>query len=487
MSGETAPARFDFHGEGNIRIFDAGALVETGFADGRGSALLAFRYSYTASILSLIAKDVKLDYRDYQARVAYDLTPRDRITVFSFGAYDLLGQNKNDSLNVLFGSEFYRLDLRWEHAFAPKTTLLYAITLGYEQTRIADNRNARNNLGGTRFELHHAFDDGILMRTGGDATLDVYHSTLPNYADPDSPTAQKFNSLFPPRTDRAGGYWLDFVLTPDKLVELTPGLRVDFYRSVGATAFSVDPRLAMRLKVNDKLKLIHAYGLAHQAPSFVVPVPGLVPGSLANGLQTSFQTSAGVEVALPEEITGTATVFHNAFFKMTDALGTTQSLEDPLADNRAGGRAIGFELFLRKRLSKRFGGFFSYTLSRSTRTVDGHTFFATFDRTHVANAALAYDLGRHWRLGTRLVFYTGAPVTTTLPHGLITPPPTLTSDRDPVFYRVDLRGEKRWNFGDHMWIAFVMELLNATLHKETISGQSIGPVTIPSIGIEGAM
>lgn len=32
-----------------------------------------------------------------------------------------------------------------------------------------------------------------------------------------------------------------------------------------------------------------------------------------------------------------------------------------------------------------------------------------FDRTHVLNTVLSYDLGRRWRVGSRLVFYTGTP------------------------------------------------------------------------------
>ena len=34
--------------------------------------------------------------------------------------------------------------------------------------------------------------------------------------------------------------------------------------------------------------------------------------------------------------------------------------------------------------------------------------------------------------------------------------------------------------------SFVAELMNATLNTETVLGEEIGPVTIPSIGVEGA-
>ena len=98
---------------------------------------------------------------------------------------------------------------------------------------------------------------------------------------------------------------------------------------------------------------------------------------------------------LPEAITATATVFDNLYFNMNDALGSSAGdIGDNLLSNqRALGHAVGFEVFIKRNLTKRLGGFLTYTLSRSTRMLDGCTFPDAFDRTHVANAALAYNLG----------------------------------------------------------------------------------------------
>jgi hypothetical protein len=124
----------------------------------------------------------------------------------------------------------------------------------------------------------------------------------------------------------------------------------------------------------------------------------------------------------------------------------------------------------------------SYTLSRSTRSIDGYTFPSSVDRTHVASTALAYDLGRNWRAGSRVVFYTGAPKSTAS-NDLISVP-LAHPPRDPAFFRVDVRLEKRWQLTRKAWVSFVFEVLNATLTKETFGSRTIGPVTIPSIGLE---
>ena len=488
VSGEVTTPRTDLHGEANLRIFDLGALAETGFADHRGTVLLGGRYSYTAAILSLISPHTNLDYRDYQARITYDVTPHDRLTAFGFGSYDLLGQTTNGVHTTVFGSEFYRLNLRLDHDFGHSTTLRTDVTFGYDQTIVGERRNAQDRMVSWRNVLHRPLSRDVVWRAGTDVTVDGFTADQAKWADPEDPSTVQFNNLFPPRTDMAAGAWSDLVIQAGPRLELTPGLRADVYSSGGATALALDPRISAKYKVTDHFRIIHAYGLAHQPPSFVVPIPGLTPGDLKGGLQSTVQTSAGVEVDLPEATTATASVFHNAFYNMTDALGdrsnttSTNGFGNALSQ-RANGQAYGFEFFLHRRLNKRLGGFLTYTLSRSTRTLDNSVFPSAFDRTHVFNAALAYDLGRNWRAGTRLVFYTGTPVINQT-QGSVVAQPTLSNARSPAFYRVDVRFEKRWQLSQRAWISFVAEVMNVTLSKETYNSTVVGPITIPSIGAE---
>src|SRR5262249_3276725 len=94
VTGETKAPATAWHGEGEVRLFDAGALVEAPFAEGKGAALVGGRYSYSALILSAISPDVDLGYGDYQARVSYAITPRDRVTAFAFGSFDKLADRE---------------------------------------------------------------------------------------------------------------------------------------------------------------------------------------------------------------------------------------------------------------------------------------------------------------------------------------------------------------------------------------------------------
>ena len=539
VSGETAQPVRELHGEYNVRLFDAGALVETPFADGRGTVLVGGRYSYTATLLSLLSSNTVLDYWDYQARATYRLTGNDEISVFAFGSYDYLGQVTPTQTLTLFGAQFHRVDARYDHKWGEDSRIRVAVTGGVDTSLLPEDRSVRDRMLGVRSDIVHRLSPTVVLRAGTDVQLDAYDVSL-NLAGASASTAAIAN-LFPTRTDLANGARADMIIEVVPGFEITPGLRADMYSSDGATAAAIDPRLALRLALNERLRLLSAMGVATQPPAFAVPLPGFQPGGLRGGLQRALQESIGLDTDLDGATTATATVYHNAFFNMSDPLSVTprttsgcqagqfpttsiggdlgsqpggngsscgvdrfksgtvgpdrsggggQAADSTGAQQRATalevrtmGYAYGLELFLKRRLTSRIGGFLSYTLSRSVRMYDNHEFTATFDRTHVFNGAIAYDLGRRWRAGTRVVFYTGLPSA-----------PDTGQSRLPAFYRVDLRLEKRWQLGEKSWISFVAEWLNATLTKEAIAtsctlqgcqSQTIGPITIPSIGVEG--
>jgi TonB family protein len=540
VSGETILPRPAPHSEYNVRIFDVGALVEAPVAEQRGTVLLGGRYSYTALLLTLLNSNTALDYWDYQARVTYNLTPRDQVSAFTFGSHDFLGQKTPTGTNTLFGADFYRLDLRYDHRIGAEGTMRSAVTGGIDRTQLDGGRVLRDRLVRARDEIAYRVSPRALVRTGTDAQVDSYDIALP--AADLGPAQASVASLFPSRTDIAIGAHADVVFEAGSRLEITPGARVDFFGSEGATAVAIDPRLAAKTVLTHDTRLLSALGIAHQTPSFVIPVPGFQPGGLRGGLQRALQESFGAEVDLGPGMTATATVFHNAFFNLSDALSVmTPSISgcrpgqfpsdtisgDPggqpsgtgrcgqrfapgtIGSDRAGGggqgaqssgdvqqaqafetratgSAYGFELYFKRKLTSRLGGFLSYTLSRSSRTANGMDFVASFDRTHVLNTAVAYDLGRNWRAGTRVTFYTGLPKA----HDPTDP----GSTRLAPFFRVDLRLEKRWQTSPSWWISFVAEWLNATLSKESIGTSctlqgcqetKIGPVTLPSLGVEG--
>lgn len=513
VSAETAPPKDRLHGEANVRVFDAGALVESPFGErDRGSALVAGRYSYTAAILSLVAPEVELAYWDYQARFFYDLTPKLRVGVFSFGAFDKFLAVDSEGERQGAATQFHRLDLRAEVRPSARTLAKAALTLGIDRTEapgddgLPDTR-LQDRLVAARASIEHQLARQAELRVGADFALDEYGIT----AGGDVLDDERRRRLLGTRTDLSSGLYADIVLEPSPGVRFTPGVRAELYSSRGVTVLAIDPRLSASFAAGKRVTIEHTFGIARQPPSFVVPVPGFQISDLGDGLQRSLQSSAGVVVRPGRSWQLGGTLYHNVFLNMTDALGSELARDESeltgdrnsRPDARVLGQSYGLELSAKRPLTEDLAGYFAYTLSRSTRSVGAAKALAAFDRPHVLHAAAAYDLGKRYRLGARLSAYSGMPAELEdddrddeepqpgeeRPDG-----PRGTFRRAPTFFRVDVRFEKAWALGrDGGSLSLVLELLNATLTKETIeyecrpsgcTGEVIGPVTVPSIGLE---
>jgi len=273
-------------------------------------------------------------------------------------------------------------------------------------------------------------------------------------------------------------------------ITLTPGFRFDVYASRDRPQLAPEPRLSARFQIHPRLALLHDIGVAHQAPSFAIPVPGF-SGTAAEGLQRGVQTSAGIEWQPSDGTRVELTLFQTGLFAGSDPIGVFQldnaDLSVDSLTERVTAHTYGAEIYLRRELTRRLGGFLSYTLSRSMRAIGRLEGPSSVDRTHVLNVAAAYRLSDSWRTGARFVFYSGVPAEVAYPRAAESPP------RAPAFYRLDVRIEKRWPLGDGGFWALVAEVQNSTLRRETLErscyfygceSESIGPVTVPSLGVE---
>ena len=520
VAGEMAPPSYRFRGEASIRLIDSGATVEAPFASGRGSAMVGGRFSYTGTVLSLLVPDVSLNYWDYQTRARYDLDNKNSIEVLAFGAGDFLSNTETNyrsgvdtngnytsrsvrEENTIVDVNFHRLDLRWDRRISDGNWR-NALMLGLDRTG-GDNGNVtvRNRMVGLRSEYRKTLNPRTTLRAGGDALFeslaqDVNNQSEPERIDSGSGIGGNSNDNDPDfgfnraRRDFTAGVWTDLVWAVAPKLEVTPGLRADLFVSGGRVALAIDPRISARYALTKKLSVTHGLALVHQAPSFVVPVPGFKP-SLQGGLQSAVQYSAGLSYSLPSGFESSLAVFQNAFFNMTDLISLVQLQQTTSKDEtdfRARGHAYGVEFMLKRSLARRVGGFLSYTLSRSVRNSGELEGPATTDRTHVLNLGLSGDLGNDWRLGGRWLFYSGIPTHVAYIAAAKAPP------RTPPFWRLDFKLQKRWYIKrPDVWWGLAFEVLNTTLNKEVLNGdcnafsckyESIGPVTIPSIGAEGA-
>jgi hypothetical protein len=540
LAATTCPPESRPHAEANVRLFDAGAFGEAPLADGRGSALAAARYGYPGSILPLFAPDTTLSYWDYQARATYDAGHRDRLTALVFGSYDRLTQKQTDANGIaywqqLVADEFHRADLRWDRALGASSALRLAATLGRDVVG-NDVSNATEDTLRLRADLEARPARELRIRGGADV---AFERLRPSTA---TPSAAAGGAIAASRDAVIVGVHADAAWRLSRNVEVTPGLRADTYSrtlyadpsvpvrpgAIGGSAAPVlEPRLAARVRVSPWLTAVSTFGVSHQLPGVVAQYPDatpfLQPGVLT-GIESSVQASQGLEVALPAKFSLASTAFLHDYSGLPDLTACTFSSIEPsrCITPAVPARAYGLELLVRRPISERLSLWLVYTLSRSTRrahllgpdpsaepTIE---IPSEYDRTHVLSVAASLDLGHAWRVGARFFAYSGRPYTAST-HGQPTVP--FDGERLPGFFRIDVRVEKSWNVGRGTRIAVVLEGINVTLNKETVSAtcggaaassgpagmsgaamgapamsgcsfDTLGPITIPSVGVEAA-
>jgi hypothetical protein len=516
LEGTTVPPSEKLHGEANVRILDTGALLESPFAGGKGDAIVSGRVGYPGLLLSIFDPSVGLQYYDYQARVSYQLPDGSVLRFFGFGSYDNLETSSGGGpLQPVLSLEFERGALSYTRRVAKTGELRIEAIVGHDRTASGSSPPIilESQTYALRADLTLHPLEGVTLRTGADIDFEPYRFDFTDQnassASPGDPTGGDFLGAILPtaQNDLNAGAYAEVVAKLSQRVEVAAGGRVDLFTASYPGAqpgvlttesrqvVTADPRLTARIKVVPRVTLVSAFGMAHQPSNIPFPVPAVSFSQLGRGVQTTYQASEGVETKLPLGFVGSLTLYANEFAGLAQL--TNNCLPDAppsCAATTVFGRSYGVEVLIRRNLTERLTGWVSYTFSRSERdSYDGATNTwghqaSEFDRPHVANVIVAYDLGAHWRAGARFLAYSGSPYATASIDGA-------PNARTPPFYRLDLRLEKSWYV---KWgkISAVAEWLNVFLQKETLgvsclgastnscSPETIGPITIPSLGVE---
>lgn len=499
IDAQATPPKHEWRGEAVFRGVDLGGLVE-GPIGKAGDFVLGGHYSVGTKILHAIVPAVDIDYADYQGRLTVEDGTDGRFTLTTFGSYDYLGAGEGADKDVLIDSDFHRVDLRYEDALRGGGKAEVALTLGLDRSRGEAVEGASDYKIDARAKIEKPTKNHVLVRAGAQASLDGYDNDIGSVdcttgscgtgilGLDQAELAQAFKALFPSRLDVALGGFLDAVIALDERATITPGIRVDYFESEHASDVAIDPRIVGSFGVGDHVKLVPAIGIASQLPGFA-PIPALQIGGIPGGLQRSIQESFGVYLNF-EPIDARATVYRQSTFNLTDAIGVRgDGFGAARFLKRTTGDSYGLELSVKGALSKDIFFLGAYTLSRSTRDKDGRTIPSGFDRTHMAQFALLFDLGHHWKAGVRNVFYTGFPADEAGPNRL----PSEHPDRTPPFYRLDVRLAKRWVSSKGAYVGLVFDMQNATLAREVFDVKCtdagckpryIGPITIPTLNFE---
>lgn len=488
VTADTVAPSTQWRGEAGIRLVDSAIMgnaplgrLEHSLPE--GSALVSGRYSYTGFALSLLSDQVDLGYWDYQVLATQPISSQDSVGLLMLGAYDHFATTTTGA-----STEYHRIDVRFDRRLASQGRLRVALTAGHDNT--GSNRgDVRDNSLGGRLHLERRLASEVILCGGLDTYVEYYRLDVNRRVK--YQTAATLDALVPTRREVTSGAYLSVDYFPTTYLQVSPGVRFDYYFAQGRHRGSLDPRLAARFRLSPEVTVEHSLGFATQASVMVPGVPAAHVTSLKGGLQRSVQASSGISYQVNDHTSANLVLFDTIYHNLSDPLGTAHRLVYEVEDNsrRVDGAAFGAELYVSRRLYQRVGGFLSYTISRSTRRHGTISTLSSLDRAHIANAALAFDAGRHWRLGVRGMLLSGLPVreaTTAgdLYHG---------ERRTPPFVRLDLRAEKRWVYRAGRYVSLVGELMNATFSEEITerscnpvrcTDQRVGPIVMPSLGAE---
>jgi hypothetical protein len=167
---------------------------------------------------------------------------------------------------------------------------------------------------------------------------------------------------------------------------------------------------------------------------------------------------------------------------------------------------MGLETLIKYKSDKRFFGWIAYTLSKSMRRdyPEGREYHIPYDQTHNLTVLGSYRLGRGWEFGSRFRLVSGnmyTPLMTGLPAlyaasaGTYTPlEGQLFSQRLPLFHQLDIRVDKRWQFRNWEFGAY-LDVYNAYNHasvegvaydyRYAKSSYMTGLPFLPSVGVRG--
>jgi hypothetical protein len=479
----SAPSRA-FRGEANLRLFDAGALLEAPFANGAGSALVSGRYSFAGLLYSALSAE-EFGYWDYQLRVMRQVTPRDAVGVFAFGAGDHYG---GEALAGAVGGDtgFHRVDVRFVHQSA-RLSATTGVTFGRDRTSDSSASLTDRSLR-ARCDITVPLDAGLDARVGVDSRVDDIHLDVAA----DRLDRRDLVELFPTRADHSWGGYVGLRFHPDARLSIEPGLRADLYASQGSHASAFDPRLLVSARLSRHVSVEHRFGVASQKPNFVPGVPAARVGSLDKGLVRGVHASSAVRVSLPFELSASVGVFESRYQNVVDPLGQAREfrLDAASLERRQDLTARGLELRIGRPLARRVGGFLSYTLSWARRQAGADETYSGYDRRHVLQGALAVELWWKVRGSLRGLYYSGFPALEVGNGGAL---PSNTR-RGPGFARLDWRLERPFRISETFEISAVAEMLNATGAKEALRYEcggrceltTAGPIVLPSIGIEAS-
>jgi hypothetical protein len=487
----------DYNVSGGVGLISAKLNVEGPIQKNKSSFLLTGRRTYAdiflkASPDSTINKS-KLYFYDLNAKMNYELGPKDKLYVSGYFGKDKLGFG--DQFSIDWGNSTGTL--RWNHVFNKKlfsnTSLIYS-NYNYE-IQISSGANDFNIFSQIRdwnlkqdYQLNAGSKNNV--RFGWSS---IYHTVRPGEITA-SETSSLANDIQQKRYSSENAVYVTNTWKASEKLNVTYGARLtafsvlgkgDYYNINGngditdtlsykngevvKTYWNVEPRLAVGYQFNSNASVKASYVRNVQNLHLIsnstssTPTDKWISSSNLIKPEVSDQVSLGYYKNLPgNQYELTLETYYKTMQNQIDYrdgadVFSNKPIETQLLYGK--GRAYGIEGMLRKK-SGRLSGWLSYTLSKTERKIDGinsnNWYNARQDRTHDIALVGMYQLNKKWNLSANWIYYTGDAIT--FPNGKYTVGgqtvyyyTNRNGYRMPAYHRLDLgatvqlKQKKKWS------------------------------------------
>lgn len=455
-----------FRTNGGIGLVASRLLLEGPIIKDKASFLVGGRSSYAHLFIPLFGNDNKAYFYDLNAKLSYNLNPKNKLFFSGYFGRDVF--SINDTFSNTFGNA--TLNLRWNRLFSEKLfsnlSLIYSdYYYGLELTFVnfqfdsgITNYNLKHDLThylSENIELHYGlnsiyykFNPGDVKPTGDDSGINAFKLTnkyaLENaiYLDAEIELTDKlaaqgglrvstFNRL---GQDELNVYQDDNPIIYNEDLDIyqkgTPTGLESISRSKTIKSFAnLEPRLALAYQLNETSSVKASYNRMAQyihlisnstsptpfdiyAPSGKYIEPQLADQVVVGYFKTFENYSFEIESYYKE--------VQNRIDYVDDAgLIANNAVEQIILNGEA--RAYGLEILFRKNEGK-LKGWIAYTLSKSEQRASGRTSIETginngawynspWDRTHDISITAQYGLTKKWSFGANMIYQTGQPTT----------------------------------------------------------------------------
>lgn len=458
-----------------VSLLDASLRAEGPAAGGNVS--LGLRRSFIDAVLAAVPTgDLTLAPRYLDSQLRWQ-SRSGKLTVLAFGSDDGIGLGTgSDRLDAR--QSFVRAGLRYEDR-RDDMELSVVPWVGFDRTSVVtdENRVIRSNVtAATRATVQRGLEDGFVA-----AGLDVQGNRYGYALDTDAPELPP-GQMAPAQI--AGSRWAaDLGMWTELLhrfangkLAIQPGLRGDRF---GLTReWVLDPRITFRQQATPSVVFTQSIGRYHQ-PVLATALDYQLPGEPIRASR-AWQASAGVNVVskmlggdvtvnafgatlrdLPVDVISGATPIAAPGSAAAGGVGAAsrQLTEEQFGSysyqaSRGRGRTYGLETLVRRRVGQ-IQGWLAYTYSRSTRAGDpwAPASYAPYvlDQPHVLTALATAPIGPRWRIGARVRYASGNPITPTVGSYIDTTTQeyvplsgSVLSERLPAFFQIDVRIDRAW-------------------------------------------